>query len=68
MTETNELMTWENNVRKVGGSIYIAIPHDFVRSKGIQRDYIAVYSLQADGSLKLSFRKPRYTLDGDPDE
>ena len=68
MTETNELMTWENNVRKVGGSIYIAIPHDFVRSKGIRRDYIAVYSLQADGSLKLCFRKPRYILDGDPDE
>lgn len=68
MAETNELMTWENNVRKVGGSIYIAIPHDFVRSKGIHRDYIAVYSLQVDGSLKLSFRKPRYTLDGDPDE
>lgn len=50
-------MFWKGNVRKLSGSMYIVLPKDYMRAKGIEKDDIAVFELKRNGLL-LTFRKP----------
>ncbi len=50
-------MFWKCNVRKLSGSMYIVLPKDYMRAKGIEKDDIAIFELKRNGLL-LTFRKP----------
>lgn len=47
------LMEWESYVRRIGGSLYIAIPADYVKAHKIDRDDLLTFKLNADGSLTI---------------
>ena len=53
----NKGMFWKCNVRRLSGSMYIVLPKDYMRAKGIEKDDIAVFQLKKNGLL-LTFRKP----------
>lgn len=50
-------MRWKSNVRKLSGSLYVSLPKDYLRYKGVEKDDIAVFELKRNGLL-LTFRKP----------
>lgn len=51
-------MEWKTHVRLVGSSRYIALPPDYCRAKKIEREQIAVFTLNPDGSLNIRVRDP----------
>jgi antitoxin component of MazEF toxin-antitoxin module len=53
-----QLMEWRNNVRKQGGSLAVTLPADYCKAKRIRKDQIAVFILNADGSLTIRIRDP----------
>ena len=50
-------MSWKGNVRKLSGSLYVTLPKDYLRAKGVERDDVAIFELRRDGLL-VKFRKP----------
>lgn len=50
-------MSWKGNVRKLSGSLYVVLPKDYMRAKGVARDDVAIFELRRDGLL-VKFRKP----------
>ena len=50
-------MEWKGNVRRLSGSLYVTLPKDYLRAKGVQQDDVAIFELRRDGLL-LKFRKP----------
>ena len=61
------LMEWKNNVRKISASFYVALPIDYCRFKHVNKDQIAIFTLNDDGTLMLKIRNPApvINLDGD---
>ena len=47
------LMEWKSYVRKIGGSLYISLPADYVKARKIDRDDLLTFSLNVDGSLTI---------------
>lgn len=48
-----KLMAWESYPKRIGGSIYITLPKDYVRFKGIDEEHLLEFELNPDGSLTL---------------
>lgn len=57
------LMEWKGYVRKIGSSLYVSLPSDYCKAKGIEKEQIAVFSLNEDGSLTLKIRNPVMNVD-----
>ncbi len=56
-------MEWKGYVRKIGSSLYVSLPSDYCKAKGIEKEQIAVFSLNEDGSLTLKIRNPVMNVD-----
>lgn len=52
------LMKWVQHTRKLGGSIYIVLPHDYVKAKGIEKDQLIYLILNGNGSLTIIPKNP----------
>ena len=50
-------MSWKSTVRRLSGSLYVTLPKDYLRAKGVVQEDIAIFELRRDGLL-LKFRKP----------
>ncbi|MGP6240157.1 MULTISPECIES: AbrB/MazE/SpoVT family DNA-binding domain-containing protein [Cuniculiplasmataceae] len=50
-------MSWKSHVRRISGSLYVTLPKDYLRAKGIEQDDVAIFELQKKGLL-IRFRKP----------
>lgn len=50
-------MSWKSTVRRLSGSLYVTLPKDYLRAKGIVQEDIAIFELRRDGLL-VKFRKP----------
>lgn len=50
-------MRWKGNVRRLSGSLYVTLPKDYLKAKGVVQDDVAIFELKKNGLL-LTFRKP----------
>ncbi len=50
-------MSWKSTVRRLSGSLYVTLPKDYLRAKGVVQEDIAIFELRRDGLL-VKFRKP----------
>ena len=57
------LMEWKGYVRRIGGSLYVSLPPDYCKAKGIEKEQIAIFDLNEDGSLTLRTRNPVMNVD-----
>jgi antitoxin component of MazEF toxin-antitoxin module len=56
-------MEWKGYVRRIGGSLYVSLPPDYCKAKGIEKEQIAIFDLNEDGSLTLRTRNPVMNVD-----
>lgn len=50
-------MRWKGNVRRLSGSLYVTLPKDYLKAKGVVQDDVAIFELKKNGLL-ITFRKP----------